>query len=226
MARSTFENCEKIETVYEMSRETGQSVVTICNYDRYQDHSEITRQGARQGARQDRDRTETNNKEGNQVKEESKNLKRGELGRDAPSGGLAPPDPELPATSTARPTTIQPDTPELQPSGSDLTPEMRAEMVERLDRLKAEVNGKATRVGGVRDPVAYEQAVMARKRENWLRAVHAFASERFEGDARWEAWEAIETARQAGSWEATPRDVSKLLDGINAVRRAEQKIAA
>jgi hypothetical protein len=212
------------------ARATAQPVITICinsdNRDGQLSHATANNADARQQKNGTEPESATRENQGNQVKKDSKNLKRGLLGRDAPSGGLAPPDPEPPATSNARPKTIEPDTPGLQPPGSDLTPEMRAEMVERLDRLKTEINGNATRVVGVHDPVAYKQAVTTAKRENWLRSVHAFASERFEGDARWEAWEAIETARRAGSREATPQDISNLLDSINKLRLAEQKIAA
>jgi hypothetical protein len=196
--------------------DTGQMVITICNYELYQNGGDARDMAPTQPQTEQRHSSDRNNKEGNQVKKESKNLKREGLGRDAPSGGVAPADPEPPAEIATGTTDTEPP----------LTPEERAEMAARLDAVIANLKGHAPAGTGIRDPVAYAKAVRCGKRDNWINAVHAFASERFEGQSRWDAWEACDIARRAGSREATPRDVSALLDRINDMRLAEQKVAA
>jgi hypothetical protein len=121
------------------------------------------------------------------------------------------------------PTVPEPaETPPPRPEDPDppITAEDRAYMAQRLDELIAQMTGEAPRAPAIRDPVAYERARTKSKRDNWLDLNHAFASEHFDGQARWDAWEAIDIARRAGSREATPAHVSKLLESLNDARLA------
>lgn len=66
-----FLACLESETMIETACETGQMLITICNYDKYQAAAEIARQPARQATRQERDSDETNKKELKQLEEDS-----------------------------------------------------------------------------------------------------------------------------------------------------------
>jgi hypothetical protein len=61
----------KTETMIETATDMGQFIITICNYDSYQTLSSqtgtATETVTEAGSRQDRDRTETNDNEGNEV---------------------------------------------------------------------------------------------------------------------------------------------------------------
>lgn len=57
----------------EAQTETGQSVITICNYHHYQIGGEITETGTGNRSRQPENRDGTNNKKGNNADNKSKN---------------------------------------------------------------------------------------------------------------------------------------------------------
>jgi hypothetical protein len=162
----------------------------------------------------------------NQIKEDSKNLLGEDLGRCAPSEAPAATVEAPPETPAPRPEVVAaPEPPEPSPPATPdpdppITAEDRAYMAQRLGELIAQMTGEAPRAPAIRDPVAYERARTKSKRDNWLDLNHAFASEHFDGQARWDAWEAIDIARRAGSREATPAHVSKLLESLNDARLA------
>jgi uncharacterized protein YdaU (DUF1376 family) len=169
---------------------------------------------------------------GNQELEykDSSNLKGEELGRCAPEEAPAPTVPEPPETLPPAPEFVAaPAPPESEPDPPPVEPTL--EDIAHVDVLVATVSASlrqpAQRVHGIFDPPAYEQAIKDRKWKAWLDALHPIASQGFEGEARWQAWEAIDCARKAGSRDATPRDVRKLLDGLDTLRRAaEMEVAA
>lgn len=98
----------------------------------------------------------------------------------------------------------------------------RGERVKRIDELLAKLTGGTPAAAAVRDPVAYERAVRDTKRDAWLRALHAWASERLAGDDRMRAWEAINAGMTAGSRDATPKDARRLIDQLDRFHKAEQ----
>lgn len=102
-----------------------------------------------------------------------------------------------------------------------LTPEERAERIARLDEVLAKIGGMPT-TNGVHDPAAYKRAVTDAKRDAWLRELHGWATGRFDGNARVEAWEAISAAMEAGSRDATPKHIRKQIDELDKLYRAEQ----
>jgi hypothetical protein len=57
------------------------------------------------------------------------------------------------------------------------------------------------------------------KRDQWLNNLAGFVAEQFTGDARMEAWQAIEDARSAGTREATPSHTRRALDDIDKLMR-------
>lgn len=182
----------------ETARETGQTLITVCNYSFYQDGDKL----ARQPKRRRRDRSETNKKEGNQDKKDSSNLKGEGLGRCAPSEEVAAEDSEPPPTPVAEPSVT-------------------------VDALVASavahMEGKRTRVI---DPVAYERTVEEQKWLNWLKGLHPLVGEHLSGAALWDAYGAISTAQAAGSREATPRDVRDVLNRLAKLKPPEMRAAA
>lgn len=161
---------------------------------------------------------------------DSSNLKGEELGRCAPAEGVAPTvtapvEATVPGTEVAAPVADRPP----PPADSDppaITAEDRAYMAARLETLVTELKGDAARVHTIRDPVAYQQAIEDARWKNWLRLIHGFASERFDGDFRMQAWEAIDIATRAGSRHNTPREVRRLLNNIATLRATEGRVAA
>ena len=229
-----------IETACETARETGQSVLTICNYERYQAPTHEARNSSRDRLRR-KSVTNYKEKEGNQEYKErdSKNL-REDLGRCAPARegaheAEAPEEPTQPPVVEAPPEPVEsprpppqspaPDDVELDPE-PPLTPEERADRVRQLDEVIAALNRRGLPDGAVIDPDAYQRSVEERKWSNWLNGLHGFASQRFDSEVRMRAWEAIDCARTAGSRERTPRQVRDILNQISSLRGAEQRVAA
>ena len=139
------------------------------------------------------------------LESESKNL-RGELGRSAPSG--------RDASTTAE-------------QRDALTADERAEMVSMFDEVLATLKGGMPKGNGVHDQAAYQAAVKQSKRDAWLRELHTWASQRLEGAARTEAWEALAEAMAAGSRDATPKHIRRRIDELDQLYRAEkQRIGA
>lgn len=165
-------------------------------------------------------------------KEESKILLGEGLGRCAPSEGVAAavPEPVSPAPVAAavpaQPRAAPPPAPAADSEAPPITPEDRAYMAAELDKLMTQLTGKPPAPKFVRDPVAYERAACDGKWNGWLNALHGFVSQRFDGDQRWQAWEAIDCARTAGSRQATPPETRKLLDDFDLLKRAEARVAA
>jgi hypothetical protein len=95
-----------------------------------------------------------------------------------------------------------------------------------VKQATAALNGSAPkRNGHLADPVAYAAAVKDTKRETWLNELATWVGPRLDGDARLQAWEAIEQARTAGSRKASPPHVRKLLDTLDQLHRKEQDAA-
>jgi len=216
---------------------TAQTVVTICNYERYQAPSHKPRDSLRDAARR-QNVTNYKEKEGNQDKEGfSKNL-REDLGRSAPAREGAheaeAPEDDTRASVVEAPPPIEaaasPPPDDVGSSALDpeppLTAEERAERVRQLDEVIAALNRRGAPDGFVHDPDAYQRSVEERKWANWLNGLHGFASERFDADVRMRAWEAIDCARTAGSRERTPRPVRDVLNQISTLRGAEHRVAA
>lgn len=154
----------------------------------------------------------TPNDPGNQEpKKESLREEGDELGRDAPSGGLAPPDPDPPTEV---------------PTGPELSQDDRDYINAGFTDVVAGLKGRRCRVHGIHDPEAYKRETKRRTRENWLAVLHGFIAERFDGEHRIEGFRLIHIALEAGSREATPRHVTKTLDDIDKLRRTEQRLAA
>jgi DnaA N-terminal domain len=65
-----IKNLKKIGWI-ETSYETGQTIITICNYDQYQSFKNQTETGSETGARQQQNKIETNNKNDNKDKNEN-----------------------------------------------------------------------------------------------------------------------------------------------------------
>ncbi len=197
---------------------TGQLLITVCNYDKYQEVKNTRATGRATGravaVRQLCDSGATDSKEGNQGKEKESEIPKGGLGRSAPS------------RRDASAAGDQRDAVEQTRDADALTPAERAERIAILDRVKSALNGGKPKGNGIRDPAAYERAVGDTKRDAWLVALHAWVSERFDGEQRMLAWEAINAAKNAGSRDATPKPVRKLLDEIDKLRIAEQEAAA
>jgi hypothetical protein len=63
------------------------------------------------------------------------------------------------------------------------------------------------------------------KRDQWLNNLAGFVAEQFAGDARLEAWQAIEDARSAGTREATPSHIRRALDDIDKLMRTAGQYA-
>jgi len=82
--------------------------------------------------------------------------------------------------------------------------------------------------GGVDDLVAGVLATVQAKvaapyvgkRDQWLNNLAAFVSDAFDGNARMEAWQAIEDARAAESRKATPPHIRRAIDEIDKLFRA------
>jgi hypothetical protein len=83
-------------------------------------------------------------------------------------------------------------------------------------------NVEPSRGRPVRDPTAYDRAVKARKRRNWLSWLDSVASSALGGSERQEAWEAIAEASKAETREATPKRARQLLDALDKRFRAER----
>jgi hypothetical protein len=136
-----------------------------------------------------------------------------------------------PARAGAREGSAPPDTPTPAPTanGSDsqepLSPEERAEIVRRLEEVKASLTGQRPKTGEVRHPLAYQHAVRDAKRDAWLRDLHGWASERLAADDRMRAWEAIACAMAAGTREATPKATLTVIDQLDRLCRSDRSHA-
>jgi hypothetical protein len=225
---ASLSQCCMIATASATDSATAQLVITICNYERYQVSSTgdatVNATSPASAVRQQRDRL----KEGNQGKEkDSKNLRGDGLGRCAPSerdasAGAGPPA----ATSNGHDPDGRRDAGERARDASDLTPEECAERVAILEGVKATLRSGMPRSNIVRDPAAYERAARDYKRDAWLKELHTWVGSRFDGDQRMRAWEAINAARLAGSRDATPKPIRKLIDDMDKLRQAERESAA
>jgi hypothetical protein len=78
----------------------------------------------------------------------------------------------------------------------------------------------------VHDPVARKLSTAEAKRESWLDNLAAFVAVRFDGDARMQAWEAIEIARAASNRSAMPKPVRAAIDAIDKLYRESREGAA
>jgi hypothetical protein len=79
-------------------------------------------------------------------------------------------------------------------------------------------------IPAIRDAVAYDAAVKASKRRNWLAGLNAKVSRLLSGHEREEAWEAIAEASNAETRAATPKWARKVLDGLD--KRFRRTLAA
>ena len=75
------------------------------------------------------------------------------------------------------------------------------------------------RNGVARNHQAYREAIAATKRDQWLNNLASFVGSKFDGDARLVAWEAIESARTAGSRDAMLPHIREAVDDIDKLFR-------
>jgi len=109
---------------------------------------------------------------------------------------------------------------EAPPSATQPSPTEIAEVAALVQEATDVLTGRLPkRNGHLADPVAYAAAVKDTKRETWLNELAAWVGEHFDGEARMQAWEAIEQARASGSRKATPPHVRKLLDTLDSEAR-------
>jgi uncharacterized protein YdaU (DUF1376 family) len=74
----------------------------------------------------------------------------------------------------------------------------------------------------IRDPVAYNATVHERVWEAWLNNVGRYAMRTMKGQALVDACEVVEEARRAGSREATPAHIQKVLNDLDRLDRLDR----
>jgi hypothetical protein len=96
------------------------------------------------------------------------------------------------------------------------------EEIAEVDRLVAETTALLTgRRPSIADPVAYVAGTKEWKRQNRLATLNKWVGQRFDGDDRMEAWEAIAEAASASSRAETSRHANSIVDRLDKLHRAE-----
>jgi hypothetical protein len=103
------------------------------------------------------------------------------------------------------------------------TEQEKAEVAELVQQARDALTGRAPkRDAEVHDEAAYRAEIKQRRRDAWLFEMAGWVSQRFDGSARLEAWDALEQARIAGTRQKTPADVRKMVDRLDKLYRTER----